>query len=557
MQNRIQNILWPVIAFLLIGCGRNTFVEGELARASSLMRSQPDSALHIIELITPEDISDRATRAKYALLYSQALDKNYQDIDNDSLISIAYKYFDGRMCSDSLRFLLNYHYGRICQNGGDYQTAIRYYLTAEEYALAARKNYYLGIVNTQIGEVYSEQMNYNGMLEYHLKAYKYFGKLRNLSLKNNALVSIGNAYSRLKDYTKATSYYDKAIALAQQRGDEELMSVCLSNMGAIYASKGDYQKVLQTVKTLEKTSPAALSLFDYKLLAVACYQQQQIDSARHYLHIAQDFAEDIRDAAMLKFLSFQIEMAGANYDKAEDDINGYIELSDSVSRMMLNQSAAAVESKYYQEQSAFASYRLKSRKVFELIIAFLICLMLGFMVYYNRQRVKQKQRQIERYMFAIDNLRVSKDRIVERMEIKEGVEAQLKELVLSRFEFLDQLGRAFYERDNTKAQQEAIYKQVKKFITDLSSNPSTKKELEHIINTANDNIIVKLREQFPKIKPADIDLLSYIYAGFSAQIISVIIDDTVSNVYTRKSRLRSRIAASETVDKDFFLDKMP
>ena len=157
---------------------------------------------------------------------------------------------------------------------------------------------------------------------------------------------------------------------------------------------------------------------------------------------------------------------------------------------------------------------------------------------------------------AVDSIRASKNRILEHLAVKEGQEVQLKELVLSRFEFLDQLGRAFYERNNTKAQQEVIYKQVRNFFTNLASNPATKKELEEIVNTVNDNIIVKLRKQFPKFKPADIDLLCYIYAGFSAQIISVIIGDSVSNIYNRKSTLKARIAASDSAEKAFFIQQM-
>lgn len=33
------------------------------------------------------------------------------------------------------------------------------------------KNYYLGLVYSRIGEVYSEQMNFNGALEYYRNAY--------------------------------------------------------------------------------------------------------------------------------------------------------------------------------------------------------------------------------------------------------------------------------------------------------------------------------------------------------------------------------------------------
>ena len=91
--------------------------------------------------------------------------------------------------------------------------------------------------------------------------------------------------------------------------------------------------------------------------------------------------------------------------------------------------------------------------------------------------MKRKQQQVERYMLAVDSIRASKNRILEHLAVKEGQEVQLKELVLSRFEFLDQLGRAFYERNNTKAQQEVIYKQVRNFFTNLASNPATKKRI--------------------------------------------------------------------------------
>ena len=142
-----------------------------MSTATRLLRIEPDSSLRIIENIDPDRILRRSTRAKYALLYSAALDKNYVDADDDSLIRIAYRYYDNRICSDSVKFLINYHYGRIYQNGDDYQEAMRYYLTAEKYAFAAHKNYYLGLVYSRIGEVYSEQMNFNGALEYYRNAY--------------------------------------------------------------------------------------------------------------------------------------------------------------------------------------------------------------------------------------------------------------------------------------------------------------------------------------------------------------------------------------------------
>lgn len=97
----MKYILSISLIMSLFGCGNSGQIEQELSTAAKLMRSEPDSSLRIIENIDPDRILGRHARAKYALLYSAALDKNYVDTDDDSLIRIAYRYYDKRICSDS------------------------------------------------------------------------------------------------------------------------------------------------------------------------------------------------------------------------------------------------------------------------------------------------------------------------------------------------------------------------------------------------------------------------------------------------------------------------
>ena len=550
---RIQTILFLLLS--CIGCVQEPGqLHAHLQAAATLIREEPDSALTILRGIDPESITRKATQARYALLYSQALDKNYIDSDNDSLLQIAYRYYNKRIYADSILFLVNYHYGRIYQNVRDLQQAIHHYLTAEKYALSAHEHYYLGLVYTRIGEVYSEQMNYRGMLEYYQKAYNAWNRLPNPIFQNSAMLNIANAYSSLGDNGNAVKFYVSALNLARKYKDESIIAACLSNLGTIYVNEGDYSEALRAVQEIEQLFPNDLSIYEYIILAKAYYLQHQIDSARYYFNIASGLTADSREDAQLTYLSLQIELAAGNSTKAADLINEYVRLSDSVSRMVISQSATVAEGRFYKEQTAFARYRLQVRTFMEIIAGVLIVIVAGLLIYFYRQRMKRKQEQMERYMSVIDNIRASKDRIIERLTDKEG---QLKELVLSRFEILDQLGRAFYERTNTKAQQEAIYKQVKTFFTNLSSDPATKRDLEMIVNTVNEDIVIKLRDQFPKLKPADIDLLCYMYAGFSTQIISVLMNDSVTNIYTRKSRLKTRISMSEAPDKEFFIQKLP
>ena len=65
--------------------------------------------------------------------------------------------------------------------------------------------------------------------------------------------------------------------------------------------------------------------------------------------------------------------------------------------------------------------------------------------------------------------------------------------------------------------------------------------MEQVVNAKNNDVIRKVREKYPNLKEDNLKLLNLIYAGFSAQEISVILNDTPQNIYVRKSRLKKTI----------------
>ena len=72
-------------------------VNETLYQAENCMEEFPDSALSLLQHIShPEDLKGKA-QADYALLYSQACDKNQISITNDSLIRIAVRYYEDKM----------------------------------------------------------------------------------------------------------------------------------------------------------------------------------------------------------------------------------------------------------------------------------------------------------------------------------------------------------------------------------------------------------------------------------------------------------------------------
>lgn len=66
--------------------------------------------------------------------------------------------------------------------------------------------------------------------------------------------------------------------------------------------------------------------------------------------------------------------------------------------------------------------------------------------------------------------------------------------------------------------------------------------MEEVVNAKNDNIIKRMRDKYPQLKEDNVKLLNLVYAGFSAQEISVILNDTPQNIYVRKSRLKKMVS---------------
>ena len=104
-----------ILLFLLlamIACNDPKPVTDTLHRAETLMNEHPDSAWAILNAISPDEMGQNSTRAHYALLYTQAQDKNYIDETNDSLITLAADYY--RHTDDVRRkFLSHYYKGRV------------------------------------------------------------------------------------------------------------------------------------------------------------------------------------------------------------------------------------------------------------------------------------------------------------------------------------------------------------------------------------------------------------------------------------------------------------
>lgn len=115
----------------LISCDRHSEAWNELNQAELLMGTKPDSALTIIERINTSAIKGEEETARYALLKSMALDKNYIDTTSFDILQPAIDYYlENGSADERLRTL--YYQGRIFMNKSDYDMAMQSFLMAND-----------------------------------------------------------------------------------------------------------------------------------------------------------------------------------------------------------------------------------------------------------------------------------------------------------------------------------------------------------------------------------------------------------------------------------------
>ena len=108
-----------------------------------MMHDHPDSTLAILEAFPQDSLFTDEQRALYALLLTQARDKNYIDETCDSIVKIAVSFY--ATFNNKARLMMSLYYlARIQYNMGDYSRSIVNYDKAEKIAASIDDKFYLG-----------------------------------------------------------------------------------------------------------------------------------------------------------------------------------------------------------------------------------------------------------------------------------------------------------------------------------------------------------------------------------------------------------------------------
>ena len=209
----MKNALYLLIAMLLLttGCNRpaQTTLCNELLQAEELMYPAPDSALHILQGMTPP--ADELNRATWALFLTQA--KYKCDVaQTDSLVNVAYDFF---MKEDDAqrKALALYLKGGLLNENNQVDKALDLFLEAAKECEYVNDNLLNYLINAHIARIYSHRDLHDYAISYRKSAIKYAEMYNDFKYIGDSYLGMARAYSAKKEYQKAIEYYDKAIGL--------------------------------------------------------------------------------------------------------------------------------------------------------------------------------------------------------------------------------------------------------------------------------------------------------------------------------------------------------
>lgn len=579
----------------LISCTHNknytTTFQPELAKAEAIMYRYPDSALHILQGIQPDNPSDNEQYATWALLMTQAQYKN-QIEQSDSLINIAYSYFINQDNAQRKALAL-YYKGILCHESHHAEDALSFYLEATA-EIEKTNDYQLGfLINSEIGLMYLYRKLNDYAMEYFEKAH------HNAELSNNqtyiafSFIYIARAFSQKKQYNKAIEYYEKAIKIGQVNNYPTILASAMNETSFLFLKIGENKKALQYAKDcikIKKTDQRIFSLGDtYRYL-------KMYDSAYFYLNQA-SLSPNIHTARSAYQALFYISQEEKDYKKAVEYSNKLWFYQDSIGKTDRNKALIEMQEKYDQQKiinENNLSQIKKDRIIRNVLIALII---LSFIIaitnyLYQRKIVSQKQEILEkeekiryftmkihenetlinRNKMRIEELTIQmegsqeiKEQWKEQNKIRQEIQQQNEMLKLENnklqnhisnyaqslkekskeleaMEHLSEENQYLHKREaflcNQLINQTELFNKLKttKYIDD-----QLWQEIKEKIDLLFDNYTKRLYHQIPSLTDGDIQICCLIKLRFSNGDIAKMLAISPTSVYKRKLRLKERI----------------
>ena len=540
----MKNTFYILIALvlLMVACGRpsgNAPLSAELQRAEDLMYPHPDSALHILQAMTPPE--DELNRATWALLLTQAKYKCFVD-QSDSLVNIAHDYF---MKGDDAqrKALALYHKAVLLKVKNEADKALPFYLQASEEVKLTEDYRLAYLIYSHIGMVYAYRDLHNYSIPFCEKANEYALLSNDSYYIVESYNCIARTYSAQRNYDKAVEFYDKAIEIGKVHDEKKLVNSSIQEKIGIYIRQDKYEEAQKLVNMLDLRM---LSKAGYQVIGHLYQRINQVDSAYYYLNKAVE-SNNIYTQQMAYKILFNLSKKQKDYKRNAEYTVKLWKINDSINKIDRNKALIEMQEKYDQQRvkdEMTAKMTLQKQRILMGIgVAILI---LCFIAYRIRIRNKERITRLAEAEERIETL----NHLLEEAQKEPSPDAGQDDTFFKRI-LLQQLGIIRMVANTPTAQNQALLRRLAE--TGNDEMPAEElivwEDLYPIIDRLYDNFYTRLMERFGSVlTDKEVQTCCLLCAGFSTKEIAVITRQASSTVYFRKTSARQKMGAPDGAD---------
>ena len=424
-----------VVLSIAVSCTDRGIIRA-LDDIESCLSEHPDSALSVLDSLSTAGIQGREANAKFALLYSMALDKSYIDATDDSLINIAVDWYRKHGTADE-RLKSYYYQGRVYQNSGDNEAAMGSFVRAEA-ASGNEKNETKGLLYTAMSGIYIQIFDF-------VKAELYNNRAKNCYLLAGDTDKYAGTILFSSDLHYANGDYNSTIACLDSV-KTMLDSISTSHRNAYYIQSMRIKRDREDRAGLSDELNQYLSSTgaeNISWLDVADYYTYlgQYDKSESALQQYREFHPEYKDEPAYHIAAYILNDSLGDYREALDDYINYSLLSDSLSLVIAEQDTGFIQERYEKdlqmEKERNTRLLVTLISVFSIILLVTIAYILRFRLRQSRMERESLAAEMSRYKENYSRLKLERDELSEMLSSNPPADRQCMRVLNDRLELLN------------------------------------------------------------------------------------------------------------------------
>ena len=438
-------------ALCLAACTRPAAVP-ELDTADSLMEQRPDSALALLRRIDTLRLNAQHDRARYAMLLSMALDKNYIDLKDFHVLQPAIDYYeDHGTPTEQMRTF--YYQGRIYDNAGNMSKALQTYLKAlergkESNDIPTKARTY----SAQI-QPYEQLMAFDKAIEAGKKAAYYFQKAGKTNSNANCLIKIASTYTFKNDKANTWKYLNECRKLwphISERIKQDFYNNYLI-AATSFCGKDSIQAAIQEYESHVPQSKWDILTLTDAYTAIKDFDRAEYFASQHKLHSS--VKSDKRYYAILVFLY----RAQGKYKESGEAYTQFNNINDSLNISALQENVRLTEARHQLELLNREAELTRVRNYWMaaccIAILLLVVLFISYRLRISRMQKRLAEQEKEHYRRQYEQLEEEFQSLQSLLAGNNRLNSETKEIIKSRLALLNEFFKAYITEDGREPEK--------------------------------------------------------------------------------------------------------